>query len=416
MPAGPTLVIGLMVIGQLIILGWLLSRRPPLLVTLLVLFVATCSMKLGVSMAQSEPSGLTLARETVRNPHIGGFFTVATVLHETEWYMEDYAGMMRQFPLHALNKPPGPTTFWLAMLQWTDSPDSALTLGVLLIAVIASLAPPLMLLWAFQLDASPVAAISAGALLSLFTGSVAFFPLFDPCYTSVALLLLISWTVALKRGSLAAAAGFGLLLAGTLFTSFHVLPIGVVLAGLAVFLVEGTWMHRLKQIGRLSLTGLIACVFGLALLRFFAGYDVMSVFKAALENQHAIMAMHGEAGRPYPATIGWDLYDLALGTGFVPVLLAILFLFRRDPHHHTLRKINAVGLTLLLFIAATALLPGETARVWNFLFPLIALPAGTLIGNLSSRERLVILASVVLTLVVTLHALTFVSFDAPVIH
>jgi hypothetical protein len=61
----------------------------------------------------------------------------------------------------------------------------------------------------------------------------------------------------------------------------------------------------------------------------------------------------------------------------------------------------------LLVVAVTALLPGETARVWNFLYPLLMLPVGLQMVRFTPRMRWAIFATEFFILAALAQNMTF---------
>src|SRR6185503_7878869 len=102
-------------------------------------------------------------------------------------------------------------------------------------------------------------------------------------------------------------------------------------------------------------------------------------FRAAIHNQSRLLPGFD---RPYPQSIAFDLIDFALGVGWIALLLAASYL-ATGAH----RGLVIAGLMQLLVVAATGLLPGETARVWAFMTPLVALPAGAELARSGRTQR-----------------------------
>lgn len=397
------------------ILVWICARSVRLWTALLLLTLCAAGTRIGLAAMSAHQDPLDYAREAVSNPGSGSFVTVALALHAAEWRLEDYPQMTRFFPAHACNKPPGPVMYWLAMFRMFSDQTTALNVGVILVGVIGAAAAALVVVWSLQLGVPQKTALHVGSVLSILPGTLVFFPLFDAAYATLALLLLIVWTQALNRRSIRWSILFGLLLSATLFCSFHILPIGWLLACETVLLLTGTPSARYRAALPLVMTAIGTCLLGQLLLFVLAEYNVVEMFRTALENQNALMAKYGPEQRPYPLSIPWDLYDFALGAGYITIVLAVAALMRRSGSasdtspNDTARRVTWCGVGLLLFIAATGLLPGETARVWNFLYPILALPAGLFISGLSGRERLILLACQVLIVTTMVHSMTYIA-------
>jgi hypothetical protein len=144
---------------------------------------------------------------------------------------------------------------------------------------------------------------------------------------------------------------------------------------------------------RLSMIALATCI-GLCLsIWLITGYEPIATFMSAWRNQQALLAQH-PGDRPYPATIWNDLLDLALGTGWISFLLAgfgVAAIMRRGSRDPLLR-IVMLSIALPIFVAITALLAAETARVWNFMFPLVMVPIVIALSRYTMRQRILVLA------------------------
>jgi hypothetical protein len=118
-------------------------------------------------------------------------------------------------------------------------------------------------------------------------------------------------------------------------------------------------------------------------------------------------------------SIPWDLYDFALGSGYLAVLLVAAALLAQGDRmkccapvlSREMKLLSWSGLALLALIAGSGMLPGETARVWNFLYPVVALPAALLLISLTPRQRLLLLGCQVVMLTIMVHSMTFVSVE-----
>jgi hypothetical protein len=120
------------------------------------------------------------------------------------------------------------------------------------------------------------------------------------------------------------------------------------------------------------------------------GYDPIATFESAWKNQHALLAEHANE-RPYPDTVWNDLLDFALASGWIGALLAVFSLIEsvRDPRNPRSRLV-LLCIAQPLFVAITALLASETARVWNFMLPLLILPAALQLVRMRLAEQLAV--------------------------
>jgi hypothetical protein len=127
------------------------------------------------------------------------------------------------------------------------------------------------------------------------------------------------------------------------------------------------------------------------LIWFWSGYNPLRTLLTGIQLHNLDMpATH----RLWPTTVVFDLTDMALGTGWVCVILAIYWSLGAARNARGTRSpgIVIVCWTQLVAVALSGDLRGETARVWIFLFPLLLLPAGLELAAWPRPARLTALA------------------------
>jgi hypothetical protein len=144
---------------------------------------------------------------------------------------------------------------------------------------------------------------------------------------------------------------------------------------------------RIAKVIRLGLIAIGSAVIMLGLFWVVLGYDPIATFHSAWQNQHRLLAQH-PGDRPYPATVLFDLTDFAMGSGWISVLLAVFFLIDRR-HEREPKWLAWLAIAQLLVVAVSALLQSETARVWNFMLPLLMIPVGLELAQWPPRNRAV---------------------------
>jgi hypothetical protein len=399
LPLRPSAGIGFLILLQLALTCWAVKDGRPVWKALLVLAVGGVALRVGICLLYSDPPGLGYAELTIRDPYIGSYHTFARALHGGPWTFADFPVLMTlpDTPLHVVNKPPGPTMFWYALIGVFGDSRMTILVGVGLMAALGALALPVML-WATRLAGfSAQAAVQAGALLMLAPGVNLFFPMFDPGYTPVVLAVMALWWQTLRSDSMSWAIVFGAASAGLMFVSFHVAPL--IVAGLLVspmIVRSSTSSTVLRKVLLLGVAGFTLLVV-VALFDVIVGYNAIDTLRTAIEAQRLIMERFSRDMRPWPRSIGWDLSDAALGVGYVPVVI-VLWLLVSPRGERSGWWFALAGLSTWVAIALTGLLPGETMRVWNFLFPLLLIPAGVELARASHRTRLVTYAVLALVL------------------
>ena len=263
----------------------------------------------------------------------------------------------------------------MSFLQWLD-PRPAAFFGGLVVGLLAAGCGPATYLLARQLGAPRDASFHAASYAALCPGLILFYPEFDQVYPLLSVLLLASWAMALERDRGRWSACFGVLLACVAFTSYALLVLGAFAFGYTLIFCLGGSPRRVRVsvVARHVTIALAttACLY--ALLHALTGFDPFATFATAVENQGRHAAT---LGRPWPATIPFDLLDFALGTAWLSYLLVAFGILRR--RGRPLQKLDWVVLLCLgqiLLVAIGGLIPVETARVWLFMVPLLMLPVG----------------------------------------
>jgi hypothetical protein len=186
------------------------------------------------------------------------------------------------------------------------------------------------------------------------------------------------WSLALTtRAPLRNAVGFGVVLSLALMWSYSLLVLGLFLAGYTILIAtQGGGHDRIvRRMSACAGAGLAAVAVIYGLLWFLSGFDPIATFTTALHNQSRNLRL---LARPYPRTIPWDLFDFALGTGWISVLLVGFAIDRARSAEIGRRERWLIVLVLaqIAAVAVTGLLQTETARVWLFMAPLLMIPVG----------------------------------------
>jgi hypothetical protein len=347
---------------------------------LLALMLAVLTLELTALGIGKTPFSLDRIPEFIRRPLYTSYFKDAETVQELRPWLREFPERLSGFRVHSQNKPPGPILFFKLCRWIAPEPNRAAWLSGLAIAVLATLAVPATYLLTRRLTRDPEAAFAAASCMALSPGLLLFLPCLDQLFPVLAALLVLTWHRALE-GSNAAAAGFGLALAGTLFVTYNLLVLGIFL-GLLTLLP-----FRRGTAQRVGLA--LATLAGAYLALYLAtGYDPIASFQAALANQSRLAEIWQ---RPYPRTIPWDLYDFLLGTGWIGGLLAAFYLVSKARREEPERwRLALFAVLQIAGVALTGLLRTETARVWLFLQPLFFLVVGLELRTWTWRQRQVV--------------------------
>jgi len=283
------------------------------------------------------------------------------------------------FPMHARTKPFLPVALFAGLVRWCGPEAPLATAALLALLTAASI---VALFAAMRRIVDDDTALIACVLFALMPALTIFFPQIDVTYALFTCGVLATWPRALQ-GSKIDAAIFGLVFFVISLTSYALLSIGIFCLLLA--------LTNLRQ--AMIAGGIALGVFAAAYLVFdlATGYPALATFQAALEQQRQILPfLH----RPFPRSIPFDLLDFALGMGWAPLLAAVLYVARRE--RSAAMPVVLAGLLTPPIIAVTGLIQAETARVWIFLMPFVALAAALELVRWRPAGRMLVAASMVI--------------------
>jgi hypothetical protein len=381
-----------------------------------LLLVGSFAMRVASLVVRSDPPSLIYIPAIVTDETATGYYAdaLAMSLHPLRDWIILYPTVMEHLHTHTKIKPPGLVLYWVFFIQTFDRnvgpavdyyPALYGGLGLGILAVLG-IAATYCLLGVILED--PDAAFWGAAFLSLCPGFVLFFPTFDPAYILLSTALIGFWYLALARDSTKWSVLLGVVLGATLFITFNILVIGAFMVAV-IFVVPPAGRTIGGRLGVAAKHAGTAAGVTLAVLGLFwlaIGYDVIATFQSAWRNQHMQLARYADS-RPYPMTVPFDLTDFALGSGWISAALVMCYFLTpwRDRRHD--RFVWTV-LALFALVAVTGLLPGETARVWNFMLPLLMIPVGLELSHWTMREQMGVLAVLALITITISQNMLFI--------
>jgi hypothetical protein len=224
---------------------------------------------------------------------------------------------------------------------------------------------------------------------------IGFFPEFDQVYPIVAMFMMLTWDHALRQPRHGVWLGLTLFVAS--FMAYNLITFGAFMAPYTVW-----WLHRRswqrQDLVRCASAAMIALATTLAvhlLLWAATSYHAIDSFRSALHAQ-AYFSRYNR--RPYEAVIFSDPVDFFLGGGMITLPLMLLYL--RGQPDSTARSLTLLALLALAIVNFSGLLRCETARVWLFLQPLAAVPAGLELARWQDKDRALALALLALIMIV----------------
>lgn len=349
----------------------------------------------------------------IQHPLATSYFTdavrlKASAVTATPGWLALFPDLLPQFHLHSLTKPPGPILYHLGFIHTFGPSNEAALRGGLFIGVLATLGIPATYYLIKILGEQPGPAFHGASFFALSPAIVLFFPSFDQVYPVFACLMLVTWVRVVDAGTYRHTVMFGLSLAAALFFSYSLLVLGTFLAGIAALRLLDR-RATLATVVRLSAVAF--GVVGIVYLGLWAltGFDPTATFRAALRNQEVLLT---QIHRPYPQTVLFDLLDFALGAGWISFLLTAFFVSARLRTGQNDARFRIVLLCILQFliVAVTGLLPGETARVWLFMLPLLMLPVGLELARWRLRQRMAVYLSLWFVTAAICQNITFIGY------
>jgi hypothetical protein len=360
-----------------------------------LLMITAYAMMIINILAPTRPASFDLLRDCVRSPYAMSYYNDAQALQGTEHWLAMYPQILPQLSMHTQSKPAGPLLYFTAFINVMGYNDRTAIVSGLCIGLIATFSIVATYFAASLLSDSKRTGFFAASLLAICPGFVLSFPLFDPAYIIFSAALIAFWAKALSTNRPIYSILFGVTLALMLLVTYTVLIAGAFLLAYTVCCTGLSVRAAIDRAMKHAGIALGTCALLLGIFWLLTGYNMVEAFRSAWVNQQRLVLTEGS--RRWPRTIPFDLWDFALGTAWVLIPLAGFGLCRawREPSwNDRLVRVMTCALALPLLTALTALLPLETARVWNFQLPLLLLPAGYELTHWSPGARWIAIACV----------------------
>jgi hypothetical protein len=357
---------------------------------LILPMIGAMAGKLAFAELRSIPGQhLEFVCAAVEHPLATSYYTDAVALSNFPGWLADFPRIMPMLNLHSQTKAPGMILYYMAFVKTLGHSDRTALIAGLVLGAISTLAIPACYWLILTLRNDKTEAFLSACFLALCPGFLLFFPVSDPAYTILSCAIGACWILALRRKSVAWSIATGAVTGAILLVSFNLLAFDIFLVGYTLVLSQQSWRNVL----RLAAIALVTCVTICGVLWICTGYNPVATFQSAWRNQHALLAEHA-GDRPYPDTAWNDLLDFALGAGWIGFLMAGFGV--ADAMKHGWESPSAqlvllcIGLPIL--VAVTALLAAETARVWNFMLPLLMVPVAMELSRMRAIERVIAFA------------------------
>ncbi len=337
--------------------------------------VSACVLLTETAAMSVQPSGLDRMHAVIAHPIVTSYYADARELvTKPDWLRRFPESLEETLQGHSLTKPPGPIAFYVALIRFFGDGPVSTTLAALLIAFGSALAVPAVYLLATQFNELPEAAFEAASVMALAPALTLFFPQLDQAFPLVTCALLASWHRAV-RGSGKAAVACGLCVFGASFFSYSFLVLGV--AGLVIAASDP------RRAFQAALRAGVVAAIAYGVLFLTTGFDPAATFRAAFSNQSRLAVGLDRAWLP---AVLLDPFDFAMGAGWLAFLLAAVTVARGQEAGQADRPAT-LAVFQILSVDLSGLLRVEAARVWLFLTPLVAIPAGRELSRWTRIEQ-----------------------------
>ncbi len=444
---------------------------------IVLLMLATFCLEL----AAISPQRLGLARiaAIVENSVNTSYYTAANVLVEQEAqgvpladWLSLYPDLMPRMQVHAKYKPPGLVLYYVAIIGVFGNGFGGQLAGGLILGAGATFAVLGTYGVIRLLGRDAQAAWCGASYMALCPSLILFFPQFDQVYPAIACAMILCWCLALERKKVSLAIAFGAVLTQATFMSYVLLAMGLFLSVYTILYLGRAYgkssVERLegaserppaktppvaRAIAEKSpenpdrskggaitrVANYAAAAIGVMVLLYGAlwittGFNPIETLRSANRLQEKDLI---PLQRPFPGHIPWDFEDLALGTGWISIVLVGGLLVRmcpplqQDPTTVSelmvvppaswkfekspaaaiagakpdpalslppektppARRLIGLSLLQLIVMGAAAFLPGETARLWLFMFPMLMVPIGFELSQWPVRHRMAVYAA-----------------------
>jgi hypothetical protein len=359
-------------------------RRMRLVPALALVMLSTFALELTAVGMVKRPFDLSPISGIVTSPADTSYYNDAETFMSVsgvslrEW-LHGFPQVLPQLTLHSKYHPPGPILFYAIFISLFGPGSKAALLGGLTVGLLAAAAVGATYWLLLQLCEDRETAFHGASFFALCPSLVLFFPEFDQAYALLAALMIGCWGMALRsRNSVWSVACAAVIAVGAFFSYvfFALGPFLISYSLLHIFRYRGPGLRRVAFYASIG----AATLLGIYLVFWIIGrFDPIATFRTIstlqFENQRVL-------NRPYPIHLLYDILDFALGTGWISFVL-IAYYLAASPRN----VIAWLCVGEIMVMTILGLLPGESARLWLFLQPLLMVPVGLQMSRFTSGQR-----------------------------
>jgi hypothetical protein len=402
----------LLMLPPFILIAWVVRRVDrdfhPAQVRLWLPLLVLSNYLLQILAMLVHPEGFEWLRAIVFSPMATSYFGDARAIRQPLGWLAHFHQI--GLGVHSSTHPPGPILSYYAFIKLFGASRGAL-LGGCAVGLLGSLGILVIYIFSRLWTADQRSRIVCCSFYALIPALVVFFPEFDQFYPVLSMLLIYFGVTALRAGSLRYAVWAGAALFVALFFAYNLLASGIFLLYFGFYyLWSRNWPLPDWLVALRTSAVILATYFALAAALWLStGYNPIAAFRTALRKQGLLAAY---VHRSYRAFVLMDPYDFLLGAGIIALPILCLYLRRAWKCRSERREelaLTLIGFATILTVDLSGLLRAESARVWLFLQPLLAVPIGLELAGVGWRRTRWILAVQWLILVCLEARMSFVA-------
>jgi hypothetical protein len=261
------------------------------------------------------------------------------------------------------------------------------------------------LLRAFEIEET--AALCGAGFFALTPSLILFLPQGDQAYPGLACGIVIAWVSALRSKPWTGAVIFGALLALGLFFSSVFLMLGLFLAIYGLLYVGDRGSRGFVRAAHASFLAILTVALLYFLLWLATGFNPIETFTTAARRSQGGLV---DLARPWPRHLAFDFADIALGTGWISVLLIVFGAVetsRRWGWRQPQFRLVFIGSLQVIMAVLVAVFPGEEARLMLPIMVLLMAPIGIELARWPWRSRMVAYLALVIIVAVLAQNMIF---------
>jgi hypothetical protein len=362
---------------------WLVEKRISITPWLVLGILTVSNFLLQLFGTLADPRGIQRIAMIVASPDATAYFNDALRIQASTggligWLSNFHTAVLLP---HSSEHPPGPIVFYYLFLK-LFGPETGALVGGCVVGLAGSAGVLVMYKFSSLWNQETKTRLTACALYALIPGLIVFLPEFDQAYPIISMFLILLWVRSLDGSKTAPFFMGAVLFVSTLF-AYNLLIVGAFLVYYSAYWIwqEGNARGSIFKLLRAAAPALLVFAALHTILWLTTGYRAWASFHHALANQSELLK---QIYRPYVPYVLTDPYDFALGAGILAAPMALIHVFKSIKKlKQREAALTVIGMATILTVDLSGLLPGETARVWLFLQPLLIVPAAIELATVS---------------------------------